>query len=448
VLIPEPSGIGEALAYLTKFTPEHLKGIRERLDPAWIDEALYATGTASIRERRLPADQVVWLVLGMALMRDKPIVDIVDRLGLTLPSRSGRVMAASGVSQAKARLGADPMEWLFVRSAEAWAHKSAAGHPWHGLAVYGVDGSTLRVPDSVENRDFFGGQKLRKKDQSGYPLLRIAVLMAVRSHIVAGASFGPFDSEHIYAADLWSLVPPQSVVLVDRAFLAAPILLPLQHRGCHWVTRATKRSKWVRLKRLGVGDDLVQMTVSKTARAKDPTLPKTWMLRAIKYQRRGFKPSVVLTSLIDVDEFPRDEVVALYHERWELELGYDELKTEMLAREEAIRSKSPSAVAQEVWGLLLAYNLVRLEMERIAEIAGVPPTRISFVAALRMVCDALDWFAITQAPERIPKRLQDMRVKLARFVLPERKLRINRREVKLTVSKFRRKRPRPRATVK
>lgn len=70
-------------------------------------------------------------------------------------------------------------------------------------------------------------------------------------------------------------------------------------------------------------------------------------------------------------------MAGLYHERWEIELGYDEIKTEVLEREESIRSKSPTAVAQEIWGILLAYNLVRLEMERVADEAGVEPTRIS-----------------------------------------------------------------------
>src|SRR5688572_9980373 len=113
----------------------------------------------------------------------------------------------------------------------------------------------------------------------------------------------------------------------------------------------------------------------------------------------------------------------------------------MLAREEAIRSKTPTAVAQELWGLLLAYNLVRLEMERIAGDAGVEPVRISFVAALRLVCDAFDWFAITQTPAEIPTRLATMRAKLKRFVLPKRRLRLNPRAVKIKMSNYPRKRP-------
>jgi len=93
----------------------------------------------------------------------------------------------------------------------------------------------------------------------------------------------------------------------------------------------------------------------------------------------------VLTSLNDHTRFPARELVALYHERWELELGFDEVKTELLECEETLRSKTPRGVAQDLWSLGLLYNLVRLEMEQIAVEAGVPPTRISFIAALQFI---------------------------------------------------------------
>jgi hypothetical protein len=140
----------QELLLTADLTPERIDQFQRDLPTEWIEEALYATGTATVRRRRLPSEQVVWLVLGMALMRDRPISDVVDKLDLALPR--------NGVAQARARLGDEPMEWLFLRSADAWAHESANRHRWRGLALYGVDGSTLRVPDSDENRDDFGGQ--------------------------------------------------------------------------------------------------------------------------------------------------------------------------------------------------------------------------------------------------------------------------------------------------
>ena len=110
-----------------------------------------------------------------------------------------------------------------------------------------------------------------------------------------------------------------------------------------------------KIRRLGKGDYLVEVSVSPKARQKDATLPRTYVARVIDYQQPGFKPQRLLTSLTDARHYPSQAVVALYHERWELELGYDEIKTEMLDRRESIRSKSAEGIEQEIWGLLLAY---------------------------------------------------------------------------------------------
>lgn len=435
--------IGTALALLPSIAPEQVPRFREHIPEEWIEEALISTGTATLRRRRLPAEQVIWLVLGMGLMRDRSILDLVDKLDLALPAGKRGGPASSGVTQARARVGDEPLQWLFLRCGQKWAHESANAQRWRGLALYGVDGTSLRTPDTDDNRDYFGDQSGRKDSVSGYPLVRLVVLMALRSHLLADASFGPYESEHVYAAQLWSSVPDESLTVVDRGFLAATVLLPLERQGSNrqWLTRATKRSKWRVIEHLGPGDDIVEMDVSAHARSKDPSLPKTWRMRAIKYQCRGFRPQTLLTSLVDDKAYPSAEIVALYHERWELEIGYDELKTDMLARQETIRSKSPRAVAQELWGLLLAYNLVRLEMQRIANDAGVEPTRISFLTALRYIRDEWFWLEGTRTPGAIPRHLAEMRANIARFILPPRRQRSFPRAVKLKMSNYDRKRP-------
>lgn len=413
------------------------------LDPNWIDEALAATGTATIRRRRLPAEQVVWLVIGMCLFRDQSMRELVATLDLALPGPRGVRVAPSSIVQARERLGDEPLRWLFERTGQTWAHASARTHAWRGLALYGADGTTVRVPDSPENRDHFGGQKTRWDSTSGYPLVRLVTLMALRSHLLAGARFGAYGTaEGVYAAELWPLVPDQSLVIVDRLFLAAKTLLGIERSGAarHWLTRARTTSKWTRIKRLGAGDELVEMTVSSEARRQDPTLPQTWPMRAIRYQRRGFKPQTLLTSLVDAKRYPAAEIIALYHERWEIELGYNEVKRVMLAREESTRSKSPRGVAQELWGLALAYNLVRFEAERVAADAGVPPTRISFVAALTFVENALRSWG-TESAGRLPERLIRLREDLGHFILPERRERSYPRAVKIKMSNYPRKRP-------
>ena len=125
--------------------------------------------------------------------------------------------------------------------------------------------------------------------------------------------------------------------------------------------------KLTRVRILGKRDELVEVSRSDHVRREHPELAETWVVRAIRYQRKGFPPSTLLTSLVDVTLYPADEIVAMYHERWELEVGYDEVKTHMLAREETIRSRTPGRVEQELWGILIAYNLVRLETQNPAQ---------------------------------------------------------------------------------
>ncbi len=433
--------LSESLQIVAEVTPEKFEDLRRNIDPEWVLSALEATGTVSLRHRRLPAEQVVWLVIGMALFRERSIHDIVTKLDLAMPGASPSV-APGAVAEARTRLRAEPMEWLFSISADRWAHDSARRHAFGGLALYGADGTTLRVPDSAANAQHFGYSHSVRGD-SAYPLVRAVGLMALRSHLLASVAFGPYEtSEMAYAATLWPAVPNDSLTIVDRLFFSAGILIPLARDGQnrHWLIRAKKNLRWRVLRRLGPRDALVEMTVSKEARKKDPSLPATWQMRAITYQRKGFQPQTVLTSLLDPVAFPSTELAALYHERWELELGYDEIKTELLDREEAIRSRSPEGVHQELWGLFLAYNLVRLEMERAADEAGVEPVRISFIAALRLICDEWLWCAIA-SPGAIPRHLRDLRDSLKTLVLPRRRSeRSYPRAVKLKMSNYPRKR--------
>ena len=431
-------------ATATYAKPEQFETFRRHIDPEWIEAALTATGTATIRRRRLPVEEVVWVVLGMALFRDRPIEDVVSKLDLALPGGGGTI-ARSSVSQARARLGSEPMKWLFERSALAWAHASAGARCWRGLSLYGIDGSSLRVPDTPENREHFGGQSGRQGSESGYPMARVVALMVLRSHLLAGVWLGPYGgtSELEPAKELRAAIPDNSLTVLDRGFLAASVLLGIQGNGQnrHWLTRAKSNSQMRQLRRLGKGDDLVELDVSRRARSQDASLPQTWTMRAIRYHRKGYRPQTLLTSLLDAEQYPAAEIIALYHERWELELGYDELKTEMLDREETIRSKTREGVEQELWGLLLAYNLVRLEMERVAKSAKVEPTRISFVESLRLIRDEWAWLSVT-SPGAIPQRLASMRANIKRYILPPRRpKRAYPRAVKIKMSGYNRKRP-------
>lgn len=425
--------------------PERLGAFREHLDPAWIDAALAATGKASVRKRRLPAEQVVWTVVGMGLMRSRPIKEVVDTLDLALEDR--KPVVASAVSQARDRLGSEPMKWLFERTGATWGHRSAGLHRWHGLSIYALDGTTLAVPDSTENRATFGGAKAGAgRGESGYPLVRGVALMAARSHLLVAARFGGYAvaSEIALARGLFNEVPDRSLTLIDRNFLIASVLVGLSRGGedRHWMTRAKSNTRMTVIETLGRNDTLVELPVSPAARRADPGLPTSFRARAVTYSRKGFPPSTVLTSLTDRERFPAAEIVAMYHERWEIELAYDEIKTEMLGAGPTLRSQKPDGVLQELYGVVLAYNLVRLEMERVALREGLAPTRLSFVISYRMIVDTWLLLAGTGSPGAMPKHLERLSSDIARFTLPARRAERNYpRAVKVKMSNYARKRP-------
>ena len=207
-------------------------------------------------------------------------------------------------------------------------------------------------------------------------------------------------------------------------------------RVCRWSeAKSNLRSKTLEV--FGEGDELVELSINSQARNRDPGLPKKMVARAIRYQVKGFRPQTLLTSMTDPEQYPAVEVAALYHERWEIEIGYDEVKTHMLERQEALRSKKAEGVRQEIWGILLAYNLVRREM---SEVAGVSPLQVSFRHALmliRIFCMVEAW---TCAPGNLPKRLASHHEALSSLlILPERRPeRRYKRHVKIKMSGYKR----------
>ncbi|MGH8577765.1 MAG: IS4 family transposase [Gammaproteobacteria bacterium] len=427
----------------------------QSLDQAWVEQALRATGTATVRRRKLPAEYVVWLVIGMAMLRDRSIAEVVRHLDLVMPTPAGKRQHVTGgaLVQARDRLGAEPLAWLFHATAAHWASASAEAHRWRGLAVLGVDGSTLRVPDSPENDAHFGRAGTSRGDAgAAYPQLRLVTLMLLRSRLLLDAAFGPYShSEQSLAQRLWPQLPESSLTIMDRGFANYEnfhrLADPAHQR--YWLTRAKQGQRMATLhpiQELGPGDTLVQLRPSRSTRKLHPSLPESLTVRAIQYQRKGFRAQTLLTSLLDPVAFPAAEIIALYHERWELELGYDEIKTHTLEREEAsLRCKSPERISQELWGLAVAYNLVRLTMAEVARRAGVLPNQISYRHTLHFV--RAFWISAWHAsPGVLPKRLQALHDELPLLLLPPRRPRNYPRAVKIKMSNYPRKRPRSRTS--
>lgn len=229
---------------------------------------------------------------------------------------------------------------------------------------------------------------------------------------------------------------------MDKGFWGANVLLPIQleKSNRHWLSRAKKNMGGKTVERLGDNEEIVELTVSSAAHTKQAGLPKVFCVRVIQYQRKGFQPERLVTSLLDSDKYPASELIELYHERWETELGYGEVKTKML-HSIPLRSKNVDRIRQEIWGILITYNLIRLEMERAAEAAEISPMRISFITVYRMIRDEWLWSALTNSPGAIPKHLQKLRDDTTSFILPERRRsRSYARAVKVKMSNYPKKR--------
>lgn len=155
--MPPATTLSHCLSILSHVGPEDAATLVKDVPQQQILQALYATGTATIRHRKLPAEQMIWLVIGLSLFRQLPIVQIVDQLGLAEPK--GPPVVPSAIHQGRAKLGPLPLLWLFEATAQKWAHQSAKEHTWRGLGVYGMDGTTMRVPDSPQNREYFGERR-------------------------------------------------------------------------------------------------------------------------------------------------------------------------------------------------------------------------------------------------------------------------------------------------
>lgn len=434
--------LGRAILDVGSFDrSESFEMFSRHLDPVWIARALRQTDTATMRRRKLPAEHAVWIVIGMGLLRDRSIEEVVRHLGLVLPETAENRRASatgSAIAQARNRLGPEPLKALFETTAQQWAVASADRHRWRGLSVYGVDGSSLRIPDTEENEAAFG-RPGSSRGRAGYPQARIVALMALRSHLLAGLAIGRFsESEVTVGRSLWDRLPDESLTIVDRGFISYELFHRIQANGTgrHWMTRAKSNLKWRVIERLGKNDDLVELTIRPQTHKANPDLPATLVVRAVGYTRRGFRPQILLTSLLDPVAYPGREMGDLYHERWELEMGFDEIKTHTLEREETLRSRAPHRIEQEIWGLAVGYNLIRVEMQRAAQQAGVPPRRISYRHALMQI--RVFWVSAwqTSSPATLPRRLEALREYLATLILPERRDRRYPRAVKIKMSNY------------
>lgn len=381
----------------------------------WVEAALAATDKASIRSRRLPAQQVVWLVIALALYRYKSVKEIVDTLDLALPEVADRCITSSATTQARQRVGADPLRWLFEKSARQWIAHDQEQYLFKGLHMLAMDGTTLRLADSAANREHFGAQNYPNDKVASYPQTRGVTLMMTDTQLIRDARFGRYNiSEMTHAHELLGSVPDDSLTVFDRGFLSAQLLCNLVNCGKnrHFLIPAKNNTKWIVVE--GTAEDaLVEMAVSAQARKIDPSLPKTWRARAVKIDDGDSgKHRYLLTSLMDRKAFKTGDLVTCYQRRWRIETSYRELKQSMMGSALTLRSMTVDGTEQEIWGAMIAYNLIRIEIAKAALEAKCEPTAISFTLALLTIQNELMMIGPATAQGTLPATLKRLRERL------------------------------------
>ena len=389
----------------------------------WVVQAIERTEAASIRHRRLPAEQVVWLMIALALYRHKSISEVLDDLGLALPDSDVPFVSKSATAQARQRLGADPLKWLFEHSAQHWSGQDRRrAYLFKGLQLFAMDGTTLRAHDTAENRAHFGAQLYPSGAVASYPQVRGVTLTALPTHIVHSAAFGPYGTnEMLYAKQLITNIPNESLTVFDRGFLSAEILCALTQNGTerHFIIPAKSNTRW----ELVTGDEAdgtVRMRVSPQARAKCAQLPEFWEARAVTIVDAQGRKRVLLTSLQERRRYKPSDLANCYERRWGIETSYRELKQTMLGSALTLRSKTTEGVYQEIWGTLIAYNLIRLEIAKAALTVKCEPTEVSFIRAFHLIQFELHWAAVTRSYGKLPASMKHLRERLVSLLNEER----------------------------
>jgi len=438
---------------VSRVAPDHVsatitvEALASVIDPREITDVLQATDAQSKRLRKLPATLVVWLVIGMALFRDLSIMNVLHRLvrglGMDLPWKDAPEMAptSKAVTKARDRLGYKALRLLFQRLAVLFRREHADQNLWRGHPVYGVDGTNFTVPDTEDNVSHFG-RPGGGRGTAGYPQVRATFLVALWSHIVCAAAFGPlWSGELTNAGFLLAQVEANALLLLDRLYFAYAFLLGVTRSKAHFLVRAKvgKRTMPLYRKRsLGKDDWLGELRMPKYLRKRQDmaSLPRSLVVRIVRYRRKGFRPQWLVTTLLDPDAYPVEELVLLYHGRWEIELCYREVKTRFAREQVVFRCQRHERVLQEAYGLLIAYNCVRVLMARAAREADVEPRQLSFTDCLVRVRDAVVIMAV--APGMLlPALYHDLLADLARCVLPPRRAnRVYPRAVKVKMSKY------------
>lgn len=366
---------------------------------AKIEAILTATGRASIRQRDLPAHVMVYYVIAQALFMATSYREVLRWLleglqWLMGPFETVKVAGKSAISQARRRLGVEPVQQLYdavVAPIATPATKGAWYRHWHLVCL---DGSTLDVADEPKNDAAFGRPGSSRGD-SAFPKIRFVALLENGTRILFGSKMAAYKVGEIsLAKTVVGRLQPGMLCLADRQFFGYELWRQALATGADLLWRVKKNHNLPCEQRLPDGSYLSTLYPSAKARRHGIGGIK---VRVIEYRLAGVAEAEpfyrLVTSILDPDQAPALELAALYHDRWEIETALAELKVHLRGPNIVLRSRTPDMVRQEFYGLLMAHFAIRGLMHDAALKANEDPDRLSFTHTVRVIRRKLPAFA-------------------------------------------------------
>lgn len=350
----------------------------------------------------MTARVTTYFTIGMALNADGSYEDVFAQLtdGLSWSSgwsQSWSAPTKSAIFQARSRLGYEPLQALFERVARPVAAADTPGSWLAGRRMVAIDGTCLDLADTAANVDYFGRPASSRGEQSAFPQARLVGLAECGTHALFDAALGPCArSERELAADLLGRLEAGMLLLADRGFYGFDMWTRAAATGADllWRVKSTLSPKHLEI--LEDGSWLAQIIPTSGIRRAHRT-PLT--VRVIDYTlddgRDNPEQYRLLTTILDPTDATAQELALAYAQRWEIENTFDELKTHQRGPRAVLRSKSPALVKQEIWGHLCCHFAIRTLMVDAARAGPHEPTRISFIAALRIARRSLSHSAFS-----------------------------------------------------
>lgn len=356
-----------------------------------IQAVLAKTKKASIRQRDLPAHVVIYYVIALALFMRSSYREVLRCLlegiqWLRDPSVNLRVAGKSGISQARTRLGWEPVQQLHDQLIQPIAVPNTKGAWYRQWRLVSLDGSSLDVADERANEEAFG-RPGASRGRSAYPQIRFVSLVENGTHVLFGSKMEAYAvGEVTLAKAVLPRLRKGMLCLADRNFFSFALWKQAHSTGAELLWRVKKNMRLECEKRLRDGSYLSRIYPSERDwRHKSNGI----VVRVIDYELDGVADAEpiyrLVTTILDHKKAPAKELAALYHERWEIETALDELKTHLRGSKIVLRSKTPDLVRQEFYGFMMAHFAIRGLMHEAALKANEDPDRLSFLHAVRVV---------------------------------------------------------------